>query len=417
MPRRDESGSGSTVGEHESDLLVVVASEMRDDILTHHPAQRVLQLRQLDEEIVLGVEARSDLWALVVEAQPLLNSTHSCALSEIAEENEIESQGSGEDRVSAQEVDLDLHRIAEPTRDVDVVPALLRISARRVVVDRHLVEDVPVEVWVLPGLKDVLEDAQLGLFLRLEVLGSVEDLAVTVSEDVGAVPALESEHSGFEHRREHCLHQRLAGLEILAADGDVAVGGELSKDRGVDGKVRGAVAEGDSLEKGRICVELARCDRLVVGIDGLFERFDVHVGWTRFDEDLRARTPDHHESLALVVLAETVDVLADRVQHRALRRRGLHVLPIEIAGVLALERGLHRTDFTQRIADRFDVLSAFEHSCSTRSDVGVVGKDVPGSPDDVFESCQGNEVLDQRGAILGPLSEANRSHLSQGADR
>ena len=80
MPRRDESGEESTDGEHESDFLVVVASEMRDDILTHHPTQRVLQLRQLNEEIVLGIEARSNLRTLVVEAQPFLDATESGAL-------------------------------------------------------------------------------------------------------------------------------------------------------------------------------------------------------------------------------------------------------------------------------------------------------------------------------------------------
>lgn len=80
MPRCDESGSQSTVVEYESDLFVVVASEMGDDILTHHPTQRVLQLRQLNEEIVLGIEARSNLRTLVVEAQPFLDATESGAL-------------------------------------------------------------------------------------------------------------------------------------------------------------------------------------------------------------------------------------------------------------------------------------------------------------------------------------------------
>ena len=48
-------------------VLVVVLSEVCDHVLAHHPSQRVLQLRQLDEQVVLGIEARRHLWRLEVE--------------------------------------------------------------------------------------------------------------------------------------------------------------------------------------------------------------------------------------------------------------------------------------------------------------------------------------------------------------
>ena len=38
-------------------LVVVLAAEVGDLLLAHHPAQRVLELGQLDEQVVLGIEA------------------------------------------------------------------------------------------------------------------------------------------------------------------------------------------------------------------------------------------------------------------------------------------------------------------------------------------------------------------------
>ena len=70
------------------------------------------------------------------------------ALREVHEQREVEDDRRREDRVAAEEVDLDLHRVAEPPEDVDVVPALLVVAARRVVVDAHHVDDVAVEVGV-----------------------------------------------------------------------------------------------------------------------------------------------------------------------------------------------------------------------------------------------------------------------------
>ena len=84
----------------------------------------------------------------------------------------VERQRSGEDRVTAQEIDLDLHGVTEPAEDIDVVPTLFVVTAGRVVVDADLVVNIFVEVGVKLGLKDVLQHAELRDFLGLEGLGS-----------------------------------------------------------------------------------------------------------------------------------------------------------------------------------------------------------------------------------------------------
>ena len=98
--------------------------------------------------------------------------------------------GRSENGVAAEEVHLDLHRIAQPAKDVDVVPGFLVVAARRVIVDANLVVDVLVEIGIKLGLKDVFKRAKLRLFLGLEGLRIVQHFAVAIAEDVRREPAL-----------------------------------------------------------------------------------------------------------------------------------------------------------------------------------------------------------------------------------
>ena len=54
----------------------------------------------------------------------------------------------------------------------------------------HLVEDVAVQLRVLLRLEDMLQYAELRLFLGLEVIRIIQHFAVAVAEeDVGRVPS------------------------------------------------------------------------------------------------------------------------------------------------------------------------------------------------------------------------------------
>jgi hypothetical protein len=95
------------------------------------------------------------------------------------------SDRSSEDRVAAEEVNLDLHRIAHPAEDVDVIPSLLVVLARWIVVDTNLVVNVAVKIGELLRLEDVVDNRELADLFSLEVLRLVEHLTVTVTEDIG----------------------------------------------------------------------------------------------------------------------------------------------------------------------------------------------------------------------------------------
>src|SRR3989338_6369357 len=164
IPEKSASASSVT----SALVLVVLDAEVRDLLLAPQPAQRVLELGLLDEQVVLGLEPGGGHGALEVERQPLLDALHARALRQVREQRQVEHDGRRQDAVAAQEGHLALHRVAHPPEDVDVVPALLGVAARRIVVDPHLVEDVAVEVRVLARLEDVLQHTQLRLLLGLE---------------------------------------------------------------------------------------------------------------------------------------------------------------------------------------------------------------------------------------------------------
>ena len=151
-------------------------------------------------------------------------------------------------------------------------------------------------------------------------------------------------------------------------------------------------------------------------VDGRLERLDVLVRRAGLDEDLGARRPQHDQAVALLLLAEAVDVLADRVEHGALVDRADGVVGVDALHVLTVEGGLHRADVAQRVGDLLDVLAALEHAGAAGRDVGVVRERIPRAEDDVVEIGEGHELLDQRSAAIGALAETDGVHLGEAAD-
>src|SRR5207302_2637159 len=60
----------ANVSESQFRLIVVFLPQVRNQIRAHHPAQRVLQLHGLDEQVMFGIQPRRGHGRLEVEAQP-----------------------------------------------------------------------------------------------------------------------------------------------------------------------------------------------------------------------------------------------------------------------------------------------------------------------------------------------------------
>ena len=397
-------------------LLVVLQAEVRDLLFAHHPAQGVLELRLLDEEVVLRVHSGSVLGTLEVEGQPFLDALHAGSLGEVEEKSEVKKKGRGENRIAAEKVNLYLHWVAEPTEDVDVVPSLFVVAAGWVVVDPHLVIDVAIELGIELWLEDVLEDAELRLLLGLEALWVVEHLAVAVAEDVRRVPAVEAEHARLQHRREYRLDQGLAGLEVLAADRNALVDRELNQRWDVSSQVGGTVGEGDPFHQGGIGIEHRGGDSFVIGVERRLEAFEGEVAWSLLHVDLGRGAPNHDQAVANVCGLEVANVRANLLGHLHLRA-ALDVGPVEALDVVLVEGGRHWVDGLKEVGDRLDVFVAVEDAALHCCFVGVVGEGVPGAEDDVVEVCERDELADEGRAVFRSLAKADGVHLSERAYR
>src|SRR5215217_6920687 len=67
-------------------LIVVLPPEMRNQLLTLHVAQSVLELHELNEQVVFGIHLGSMHRALEIEREPLLDARHSCPLGEVEQQ-------------------------------------------------------------------------------------------------------------------------------------------------------------------------------------------------------------------------------------------------------------------------------------------------------------------------------------------
>src|ERR1700726_3188798 len=73
--------------------VVILLSQVGDQIFAHHPAQSILQFHRLNEQIVLRVKSRRGHRRLEVKAQPLLNSAHPGALRQVQKQYQIQNDG------------------------------------------------------------------------------------------------------------------------------------------------------------------------------------------------------------------------------------------------------------------------------------------------------------------------------------
>ena len=234
-------------------------------------------------------------------------------------------------------------------------------------------------------LQDVLEHAQLRHFLRLERLRIVEHLAVAVAEDVGRVPALEAEVARLEAGREDGLHQRLAGLEVLAADRQLLLLGQLLDRREVDRQVGRAVGERHARAQAarrRRSPTGRCCRRCCAGPPRTWPASSARR--TARDRPRSSRTrPRRSDRRRSCFLKRSMSAMSCSA-------RSIFDLPcldvgaVQLLDVRRLEHARHRADALEERPHLVEVLVR-EHAGVLRRLVGVVLEDVPAAEHQIVE--------------------------------
>ena len=165
-------------------FVALIATHLADSILQHC----VLLIEVVDWLLAHGIVV---LWTLQEEAEEALCAKASCTCCKVAEQAEVETQWSSEDRVAAKEVNLYLHWIAHPSEDVDVIPSFLIVVAWWVIVDTHLViilcilvVAMSVEIRLVFWFEDSLQCRELAHLLCTEVCWFVEHQTIAVAKDI-----------------------------------------------------------------------------------------------------------------------------------------------------------------------------------------------------------------------------------------
>src|SRR5215471_12409020 len=73
-------------------LIVIFQTQMGDQILAPHPAQRILQFHELDKDVVLGINLRGVHGRLEVKRQPFLHPAHAGPLRQVHQQHDIQHQ-------------------------------------------------------------------------------------------------------------------------------------------------------------------------------------------------------------------------------------------------------------------------------------------------------------------------------------
>ena len=134
-------------------LVNLVAAHLADGILQHG----VLLIEVVYGFLALGVIVHG---RLEEETQEALYAVAAGTGGQIAKQAEVKTQRGSEDRVAAQEIDLDLHGIAHPSEDVDVVPTFFVVVAWGIIVDANLM--------IILGVLIVAMTIQVGLYIWLQ---------------------------------------------------------------------------------------------------------------------------------------------------------------------------------------------------------------------------------------------------------
>ena len=113
-------------------FVCLVAAHFSDGVFEHD----ILFEEMIDGDFSFFVVVHRTLQE---EREETLRAKATFACSEVCQQDKVKHERSGENGVATEEINLDLHRIAHPAKDVDVVPALLVVATRRIVVDSYFV--------------------------------------------------------------------------------------------------------------------------------------------------------------------------------------------------------------------------------------------------------------------------------------
>ncbi len=265
------------------------------------------------------------------------------------------------------------------------------------------------------SIEDMFGDGEFGDFFCFERTGIVEDFAVAVAEDIGGIPAIETEAACAEARAEDGFHECLTGFEVFTGDGDFIFESEFDDGGAIDGEVRCAIDVGDVAHECGVRIDHGRGDTGVIFFECFFEGFDGFVDVFDGCVNFCGTAPEDDSAIAAVIFDEVFDIVHEGECQIVFGSSCFLVFYFEVSAVFVHENGVHRFDGFEFFADGFEMF-VFEDFGAFTYFVCVFSVDIPSTKDDIFEFGKGYEILNNGVSVVGTFSEADATHLCHGAD-
>ena len=132
--------------------------------------------------------------------------------------------------------------------------------------------------------------------------------------------------------------------------------------------------------------------------------------------DFRGRCPNHDNSVAVILLLETADILAERFNHLTTGGAVFDVVTVKAGSIFAIKRCFHRTNGEKLVAHRLNVL-CLEHLGFHRTLVGVGGINIPRTENHVVQRGERDNLTVVQILLVFAATHADFVILSHGADR
>ena len=118
---------------------------------------------------------------------------------------------------------------------------------------------------------------------------------------------MQSEHPGFQARRQNRFHQGLSGFEVFATDRKAVAVCQIHHHRNVHREIRSTIRKRHSGFQGRVGINHRRWDGFVVVAHRLLKRFQVAMHGVRLHENFSRGRPDHYQPRAFMSAFELGD--------------------------------------------------------------------------------------------------------------
>lgn len=117
-------------------------------LITTHFTNSIFQNSILLEEMI----DRNFVFSIIMhrtlqeETQETLDTKTSCTCSQVTQQYKVQAQRSSKNRITAKEINLNLHWIPHPSEDINIIPTFFIIITRRIVIDTYFMIVVCIQV-------------------------------------------------------------------------------------------------------------------------------------------------------------------------------------------------------------------------------------------------------------------------------